>query len=213
MVIAACQWLQPPPEPEPTPEAPTAQTPPVADTAQVKINRLLAAARAAFDANQLTTPLDNNAYFLYLQILAIDEDNSDALQGLNDIVEKYLEWAIESSNFDRFKDAIHYLNAARSIDEDHPNIAAVENLIGDLQHARRERFPVAGDALDARSESLAASLQSIGRAAAEKAAQVIIIARNDEEGRWIYQQMNGASETRIRARVEFGAPPEVRLLY
>jgi hypothetical protein len=67
--------------------------------------------------------------------------------------------------------------------------------------------------LDARSESLAASLQTIGRSAAAKAAQVIIIARNDEEGRWIYQQMNGASESRIRARVEFGAPPEVRLLY
>lgn len=213
MAIAACQWLQPPTQPEPAPVAPTAQTPPVADTAQVKIDRLLAAARAAFDANQLTTPLDNNAYFRYLQILAIDEDNSDALQGLNDIVERYLEWAIESANFDRFKDAIHYLNAARSIDEDHPNIAAVGNLIGDLQHAHRERFPVSGDELNARSDSLAASLRTIGRNAAAKAAQVIIIARNDEEGRWIYQQMNGASETRIRARVEFGAPPEVQLLY
>ncbi|MEX2327787.1 MAG: hypothetical protein WD558_08640, partial [Pseudomonadales bacterium] len=76
-----------------------------------------------------------------------------------------------------------------------------------------ERFPVPADELDARSNDLAGSLMTIGRTAVAKQAKVTIIARDDEEGRWIYQQMNAASETRVRARVELGAPPEVRLRY
>ncbi|MEX0943945.1 MAG: hypothetical protein WD002_15545 [Pseudomonadales bacterium] len=213
LVISACGPLRAPPASESRSTVPTAKTPPPADPAQLTINRLLGEARSAFEANQLTTPLDNNAYFLYLQVLAIDEDHLDALQGLNDIVERYLEWAIESATFNRFRDATHYLNSARSIDEAHPNISAVENLIDDLRHASRERFPVPADELDARSNDLAGSLMTIGRTAVAKQAKVTIIARDDEEGRWIYQQMNAASETRVRARVELGAPPEVRLRY
>ena len=41
----------------------------------------------------------------------------------------------------------------------------------------------------------------------------MIRARNDAEGRWIYQQMADApGDRRIRAELTFGAPPGVDLL-
>lgn len=60
-----------------------------------RIFSLLAKAEAAFAEDRLTTPLDDNAYLRYLQVLSIDPDSEKANQGIANIVEKYLAWSIE----------------------------------------------------------------------------------------------------------------------
>jgi hypothetical protein len=40
-----------------------------------------------------------------------------------------------------------------------------------------------------------------------------IRARTDADGRWIYQQMNLGTETRLRATIHTGLPPAVQLSY
>ncbi len=60
---------------------------------------------------------------------------------------------------------------------------------------------------------MAAELLEIGREAGEHNATAIIYARSDAEGRWIYQQLNRATSTRLRARIELSTPPRIRLEY
>jgi len=163
--------------------------------------------------NRLTTPLNDNAYFLYLRVLTIDPDNADALQGLNDIAEKYLEWAIENVNHNRFHSATDYLNKARSIDENHPNITAVRNFIEERRNSSRLIYYLSTDGLAQRTAWIVDELRGIGQTAAEHHATAEITARTDEEGRWIYRQLNQATPDRLRARIELGARPGIRLRY
>ena len=72
--------------------------------------------------SRLTTPIEDNAYYRYLQVLAIDPTNEDANTGISNIVEEYLDWSLESVANRNFRAATNYLNTARSVDDTHPNI-------------------------------------------------------------------------------------------
>ena len=62
-------------------------------------------------------------------------------------------------------------------------------------------------------KKLAEQLKTLGAQAKAQDAWVIIRARNDAEGRWIYQQLAAAAgDKRIRAELTIGAPPAVDLL-
>ncbi len=178
-----------------------------------QINRLLGMAYIAYTESRLTTPVEDNAYLHYSQVLALDTDNEEALLGLNQVVERYLEWAISNVDRGNFSIATDYVNKASSIDEFHPNIPAVRNLIADQQNRDRRSVPLSTAGLSARDPALSAELVKIGKFAASNEATVIIHARNDAEGRWIYQQLNSEAETRVRARLELGTRPRLRLLY
>jgi|TARA_B100001971_G_scaffold86657_1_gene80109 hypothetical protein len=180
---------------------------------QEQITPLLDEAYLAFEDNRLTTPLDDNAYYRYLQVLSIDPENASANQGIAEIVEKYLEWAISSAEQETFKKAIDYLNKARSVDESHPNIPSVAKLIANLRSINRKTYPLSIDALNNGRPRLIEALHSIAMQAEEHNAMVVITARNDQEGRWIYQQLNDATPRRIRATFELGRNPRIRLLY
>lgn len=199
----------------PTVEGPKSPPPeaPIVTPAQLEIERLLGEAWLAMQGDRLTTPIEDNAYFRYLQVLSIDEDNPDALQGLADIVERYLAWAIADARAGDFRNAHRYLTTARAIDQEHPNIPSVARMIGDMENANRLEWSLPIEKLEARASSIVQLLRDIGVAAEEHNATVVIHARSDAEGRWIYQQMNEASEKRVRARVELTNTPAVRLVY
>ena len=180
---------------------------------QQKIDQLLDQAHFAYEKGRLTTPLDDNAYYRYLRVFSLDPTNRLAEQGLTEIVEKYLEWAIDSVEQQRFRTAVDFLNKARSVDETHPNINAVEKLIQNRRSVSREIYDLAPDALNSRQNELIIRLQCIARQVDLRQARVIIIARNDPEGRWIYQQLNNATETRIRATFQAGPRPSIHLLF
>ena len=56
------------------------------------ITPLLEAADRALAANQLTTPVGNNAYELFKSVLVIDPQNSDAIAGIGNIRQRYVWW-------------------------------------------------------------------------------------------------------------------------
>lgn len=178
-----------------------------------RIPPLLAAAEDALMNDQLTTPLDNNAYYRYLQVLSIDPHNDAAEQGIANIAEKYLSWSIESVGLGRYGRATDYLNKARSVDENHPNIAAVENMIREYINGNRKSYKFSRQSVQNKEPEVISKLNAIARDITTYHASIVIEAPSDEMGRWIYQQLNKASEARVRARFEMTSRIRIHLYY
>ena len=85
---------------------------------------LLFAGLQALDADRLLTPVDDSAHGRFQRVLAYDPDNEIALQGLQDIVLRYVELAEDASRQGQFEEAAGFLDRARFVDETHPAIAA-----------------------------------------------------------------------------------------
>ncbi len=206
MTLTACQT--------PIPDSVSAEPALIFEPVDPRIPALLDDATRAFAADRLTEPLDDNAYFRYLQILSIDPANPDANLGLSDIVEKYLEWSINSMRAGARRSARDYLNKAKSVDENHPSIAAVENMMVVVQANRgRETHTLASDAVAARTPEVVAALRDIAAQIETHKASIIIEAASDATGRWLYQRLNEMTEERIRARFELNSLPRIHLVY
>lgn len=178
-----------------------------------EINALLDQARLDVRHDRLTTPLDNNAHLYYTRVLALDPSNASAKQGIRHIAGKYLEWAIDDANAGNYHRAGYFLGKASAVDPNHPNIAAVRRLIREHRHSIKMNFYLAKPGLDHRTSRMVKQLHDIGRTVAKKHATVVITARSDSEGQWIYQQLNAATPDRVRARLDIGDKPRIRLIY
>jgi len=210
LALTGCEVLQRPAAPGPSAQPQPAPVP-VMTAREREIHRLLEEAATAFEDTRLTTPVDDNAYYRYLRVLSLDPDNDQAEEGISNIVEKYLEWAIDNARQHRLATARRYLNKAKSVDDSHPSIAAVENLIARQDSSKQMTYRLAPGGIDERAPRVIEELHQIGKKIAQHRATVVIVGRTDTEGRWIYQQLNDATLNRVRARFELGKPPEVRL--
>ena len=210
LTLPGCALLQRTPGADP--ESPAPATLP-ADPERERIAALLDEAATAFADNRLTTPVEDSAYTIYLQILAIDPMHAGTEQGIADIVERYLEWAISHAAEFNISKAVDYLRRARSVDPEHPNIAAVAAMLEEHRLARTKFHPLETAELRARSGRAIARLRGIGAEIGATGASAIIIARSDAEGRWMYQQLNDMADTRVRAELRVGERPGVRLIY
>lgn len=213
--LSSCAVVQrkPAPHPAPKPAAVKPVRPATSSAHRGEVNALLEQATLDFKQNRLTTPRDNNAYLYYMRVLALDPHNVRANQGIADIAEKYLDWAIEDANAGHYPSAKSFLGKAHAIEPDQPNIPAVRRLIEEHQNASNLTYYLPTDSLNQKSESIVNELKDIGHSISKKKASVVITARTDSEGQWIYQQMNAATPDRIHARLDIGDRPSVRLIY
>ncbi|HJN52706.1 MAG: hypothetical protein QF828_06920 [Pseudomonadales bacterium] len=210
--VQGCRISAPEPTSVPVPEPESVLQP--LDQERLAIEELLLEAADALAQNRLTTPAEDCAYYRYLSVLALDPGNREALQGIHDIVEKYLDWAIRDANENNFRRAESYLNKARTVDETHPNIDAVAEQIAQKSNARIMTYRLSTEGLNIRASWITDELVDIGTEVQQQNATVVITARSDAEARWIYQQLNHATgDVRVRAEVKMGAIPSVRLIY
>ena len=86
---------------------------------------LLYEALQALSQDRLLTPVDNNAHARFKRVLARDPQNELALQGLQDIVKRYLQLSQGSMRRGLFDEAHSMLDKARFVDASHPQIAIV----------------------------------------------------------------------------------------
>jgi len=182
-------------------------------TTNEAISTLLAKAETAFANNRLTTPLDDNAYLWYLQVLAIDTHHESANIGISDIVEKYLSWAIANSDTGSVARAFDYLNKAKSVDESHPSIAAVAAYLSSKTTVRTARFPIDKTQLRAQNAEVQSKLREIAEEIDRLDASIVIYAPTDGLGRWIYQKLNANTGSRISAIFEISDKPQIVLQY
>ena len=176
------------------------------------IGDLLYDALNALNQDRLLTPIDNNAHGRYQRVLAYEPNNKLALEGLQNIVDRYVELAIDASRQGRFAAAQSLLDRARFVDSNSQNISdaqiglEVEMNSGDLV------FELDLAALREQSEDISTKLSEIAIQAREHKAFVLITAPADEQARWMYAQMREAVEGyRLRANIELGALAIVRL--
>lgn len=217
----ACQSQQPTEAPAPLPaeeqEAQEEQEAPAVDQAQIaqqaQVRELLVRARLAIEEDHLTFPEEGSAVELYGQLLALEPDNRAAKRGLEQIVERYVELALTAADRQQFAQARSMLARARIVDADHPAIEPTTEQLRLLMHAKREKLMLAKSPLRNRAATVRDALVAFGAKARVATCRVTINARNDAEGRWIYQQLSQADgERRIRAKMQLASPPSVELI-
>jgi|TARA_B110000263_G_C15260967_1_gene488803 hypothetical protein len=196
----------------PAPEDPAAPEV-ISTTSNEAISTLLAKAETALANNRLTTPIDDNAYLWYLQVLAIDTQHESANTGISDIVEKYLSWAISNSDTGSAARAFDYLSKAKSVDESHPSIAAVEAYLSSKTTIRTARFPIDRTQLREKNTYIQSKLYEIAEEIDRLEASIVIHAPTDSLGRWIYQKLNSNTGSRISAIFEISNNPQIVLQY
>lgn len=166
----------------------------------------------ALGDDRLLTPVDDNAHARFMRVLAYDPDNTIALQGLQDIVVRYVELSEEASRQGLFTEAETLLDRARFVDADHPGIARAllalqtEMNSGDLFFVLDER-EFANHSKNAQEQ-----LADIARQAKQHGAFFLITAPNDDLARWMFSIMRTAVDGfRLRGNIELATRTSVRL--
>jgi TonB family protein len=122
----------------PTPEAqpiapPASTTAPAATTAEPapgvsndQLERLLDKARTAMRDKRYIDPEEDSALAAYRSVLAYDPNNGEARQGLDRIAELLIQRADAALTAKDYPTALRAIEVARSIQPDHPRIAALD---------------------------------------------------------------------------------------
>jgi serine/threonine protein kinase len=160
LVIPAKPYNQGQPEQE-IARADAARTRESEQERRVKIQSLLTAAQADFEALRLTQPESDNALQGYRKILELDPQNAEAKQGLSNIADKLVTLAQHATAANDFTQAESYLNEAASIVPDAPNIQLARNELN-LKKTAQER---ANAEAKARQEKAQAALKEAAAAA------------------------------------------------
>ena len=199
----------PPAEPAVAPVTPP--PPPVIE--RQLLFKFLDNADAAIADNRLTFPAGNNALDYYHDILAIQPDQEDALRGLEQLVEIYVKLAQDALDYDRFATARSMLERANLIVPDHPSIEPTRAQIRLLEEAQRTALQLDQHVLNNPTRALKDQLIALGTHPQQTPCRFIIYARNDAQGRWIYEQLASADISgRIRAEIKIRTPAKVERL-
>jgi hypothetical protein len=166
----------------------------------------------ALDADKLLTPVDDNAHSLFQRVLAYQPTNELALQGLQDIVARYVALSQEASRRGLFEDAQIMLDRARFVDEEHPDInkalleMQAEMNSGDLF------FELDELEFARQTDSAVQKLGTIAEQARQHEAIFLITAPNDDQARWMFSVMREAVEGfRLRGNIELASRHSIRL--
>jgi hypothetical protein len=173
---------------------------------------ILYAALQALSEDRLLTPVDDNAHGRFKRVLAMDPKNELALEGLQDIVVRYLQLAGESMNRGIFDEAETLLGRARFVDSSHPGIASAAEALRLEMNSNDLFFKLDYPSYSARSELAQNELADIARQTREHEAFFLITAPNDELARWMVSMMREAvSGYRLRGNIELSSRLGIRL--
>lgn len=175
-----------------------------------RLRNVLANAQQAFADDRLMLPAFDNAYYWYQQALAIDELNAEAHWGMRQITDRYLVLAEQAFNSGRIEVAEHMLSGAEKIAAPPAQINALRERY--RENTKENQFLLSRSALTARSDTIKQQLAELALAM-EPNQRLLIVARNDSEGRWIYLQMRNAVDGfRLRGNIELGRVPRITII-
>ncbi|MBL1141510.1 MAG: SUMF1/EgtB/PvdO family nonheme iron enzyme [Proteobacteria bacterium] len=115
-------------EQTPVPQEFVAETE-IEDTKDEQIRDLLARADKDIQALRLTKPPGNNALEKYHQVLNMDQGNADAEAGLTNVATEYLKLVEQNLQNKEMSKALQYLNLAKRVSPDHPDIPTIEKIL------------------------------------------------------------------------------------
>lgn len=189
---------------------------------QQTVKRLLADADYALSQNRLLLPIEDNAFDRFQTVLLLDPGNKLAQTGLQVIALRYIELARNSIARGQYPQAQTYISNARSIDPSSPLLGETAAY---LQRQKAAQPPAqsykAGvnehlldvQALTLKSPKIIARLTQLAQKARDSGDLVMIYARNDAEGRWIYAQMRNALEDfLLRGDIRIAPQPRIQFV-
>jgi serine/threonine protein kinase len=118
-----------------------------------EIGELLRAAAADVEALHLTTPVGDNAFERYQQVLTMESGNEDAKRGLEVIVIRYVTLANTALSKGELDKAEQYLDSATGVLPDDDGIALARNMLA----AARSSSPLAASGSAPRSAAAVAT--------------------------------------------------------
>ncbi|WHI50830.1 N-acetylglucosaminyltransferase [Microbulbifer sp. MLAF003] len=217
LVLGACSSNQPvpaPPSPAPKKAGPSAEA-----VRRGNVNFFLKRAEQALRKGHLTQPAGASAYDYYLRVQQLDPGNRGAQTGIQTIVVTYVEQAREALRRRAFGEVQTLLKRAEMLAPGNALVAEVrENLLRERGRARLdlpegESIGLPAAELNARSKHLSSQLDKIAQRIRKEQLRVIIVARDDAEGRWIYQQLREAVPGyRVRGDIKVGSPARLVLV-
>ena len=182
--------------------------------------------------DQLRTPENANALDRYKAVLILDKNNTRAKAGIEAIGRRYLEFAsnaMQRGNFGLAKSRVADAEAVIGETDGTRNLrAAIDRaqiaarkarpapkpvpIIAEPDVSTDVEFELDPTSLSNREQIMVEQLQSLGLRVKDSREYVLIHARNDAEGRWIYQQMRNASKGyRLRGDIRRSKTPKVIL--
>ncbi len=206
MTLAACQTKKPP---QPPIDA-SASIPIVPKLDAAQLTDWLDQADVALANNHLTYPKAGSALEIYRRILNLQPQQQDALRGLEHLVENYIELAMRALRRDEFATARSMLSRARIILPNHPSIEPTAEQIRLLVQADRVKLTLAQNALQRQDPMIVSKLTKLAQGAQSRNCRFTIAAKNDEQGRWVYQILSAVfNESRLRAQIRLRLPASV----
>lgn len=200
---------------------PVVQTPTVLTPQEKVINVMLGEADYALSQNKLLNPINDNAHDRYRSVLLIDPKNERAMLGLQTIALRYVELARTAAVRGDVAGAQSMIKYARGIDNNPVVQDAAETLrkqIASMPPAKPYQAGESEQVLDsallkAKSPTVIAQLRSVAQKAKQTGDFVLIVAHNDAEGRWVYQQLREAVPGfLVRGDIKVGQPARVKLV-
>jgi tetratricopeptide (TPR) repeat protein len=171
---------------------------------------ILYAARSAHEDNRLMSPAGDNAYDRYIEVLQLDPGNEVALQGIRDIVLRYIELADGATALGKFAEAASLLQRAASLDPDREELAAARARLEVAERNKIETHALDPEGLSTQSLEMLTSLGEIAQRIMRDEATFLINARSDEEGRWIYKVMReSVGGYRLRGNIDISGTPNI----
>ena len=109
---------------------------PVLSAEEAEVARLLAAAETDLKARRLTSPVGNNAWEKYQEVLKLDSGNPEAVRGMERVIGSYMDLFGDAVEQEEFEQADSYLGRIRDL---HPDSSVLEEGEGRLAAARQAR--------------------------------------------------------------------------
>ncbi|AOS96779.1 hypothetical protein AUP74_01320 [Microbulbifer aggregans] len=221
LLLAGCVTTPPVPAPRavPLPEKVEPPRPSPEEIRQRNVAYFLQRAEAAQREGFLTQPAGASAYDYYLRVRQLDPDNTQAATGIQTIIIEFVERAREALRRRSFAEVNSFLNRADELAPGNPLVAEVRTQLAqersrasaDLPEGENISLPEAS--LSSRNAAVTALLKEVAERIRREDLRVLIVARNDAEGRWIYQQLREAvMGYRVRGDIKLGASPRLILM-
>ena len=168
-----------------------------------EIEYLESLAIQAIKDKRLTTPEKNSAFLFYRKILVLDPNHRGAIEGISNLSEIYLSWAIRSIEALDFVKARHYIYKAGVLAPKNLNIISVTKMLDTRSRQKTKLFSFSEENIANRAIPQK-EFEAIGKYLSGPESYVIIESPNDSDGRWLYQKINEITSERIKASFKNG---------
>lgn len=167
-------------------------------------------ARVAYEDNRLMAPSGSSAYDRYREVLSFDPENAVALQGIVDIVLRYIQLADVEISQGEYDNAAGLLARGASILPERPELAEARARLSVARENKIETHTLDPAGLGNQSLEMLTELAGIAQNIRDREVTFLINARTDDEGRWIYKIMREAvGGYRLRGNIGISAEPAI----